>query len=156
MAKQGGYRKPTNPAPVSGPGRMSKRTDGGPTDMKQRQVEVTGMGYGENKEVNELQAQAPMSAAPGVPSGVPMAPAAAMPLPTPLTAPTERPNEPVTAGLPFGPGAGSETLSLPNLGMSEEDRQRTLAILGILHEAAKKPNATNATLQLIRQLRSEL
>jgi hypothetical protein len=28
MAAQGGYRKPGNPAPVSGPGSLSRRTDG--------------------------------------------------------------------------------------------------------------------------------
>ena len=27
----GGYRKPERPASASGPGRLSKRTDGGPT-----------------------------------------------------------------------------------------------------------------------------
>ena len=26
---RGGYRQPSNPAPVSGPGALSKRTDGG-------------------------------------------------------------------------------------------------------------------------------
>ena len=153
---RGGYRKPNNPAPVSGPGKLSRRTDGGPTDVKQNQVEITGMGYGENKELNEIQAMAPMSAAPGVPTSAPMMPSAPMAMPTPLEAPTERPNEPVTAGMDFGPGVGSEGLMLPNQGMSEEDRQRTLLVLNLLNEAAKKPNATNATLQLIRQLRGEL
>jgi hypothetical protein len=151
----GGYRKPENPAPVSGPGKASRRTDGGPTDMKQNQVEITGMGYGENKDLNEIQAMAPMSAAPSAPMAMPTM-SAPMPQPTPLTAPTERPTEPVTAGLPFGPGQGSEALIMPNLGMSEDDRQRSLVILQLLTDAAKKPNATNATLQLIRQLRSEL
>jgi hypothetical protein len=151
---RGGYRKPENPAPVSGPGKMSRRTDGGPTDMKQPMQEVTGMGYGENQELNEIQASAPLSAAPSVPTSAPMM--APQPLPTPLTAATERPMEPVTAGLPFGPGMGSEALTLPPVGLSEEDRQRSLVVLQLLTEAAKKPNATNATLQLIRQLRSEL
>jgi hypothetical protein len=152
----GGYRKPTNPAPVSGPGKASRRTDGGPLDMKQNQVEVTGMGYGENKDLNEIQSLAPMSAAPTVPTAGPIMPSAPVAMPTPLTAPTERPTEPVTAGLPFGPGMGSEALTLPSVGMSEEDRQRGLVVLHLLTESAKKPNATNATLQLIRQLRSEL
>jgi hypothetical protein len=152
----GGYRKPTNPAPVSGPGKASRRTDGGPTDMKQNQVEITGMGYGENKDLNEIQSLAPLSAAPSAPSMPSTIPSTPMAMPTPLTAPTERPNEPVTAGMDFGPGIGSEGLVLPNQGMSEEDRQRTLLVLNLLSDAAKKPNATNATLQLIRQLRSEL
>ena len=156
MAERGGYRKPTNPAPVSGPGKLSQRTDGGPMDVKQNQVEVTGMGYGENKELNEVQALAPLSAAPAVPSSPMAMPSAPMARPTPLTAPSERPNEPVTAGQPFGPGMGSEALTISNQGMSEDDRQRTLVILNLLTEAAKKPNATNATLQLVRQLRGEL
>jgi hypothetical protein len=32
---------------------------------------------------------------------------------TPLTAPTERPDEPITAGMDFGAGPGSEALNLP-------------------------------------------
>lgn len=153
----GGYRKPNNPAPVSGPGKASRRTDGGPLDMKQNQVEVTGMGYGENKDLNEIQSMAPMSAAPSVPTSLPTSmPSTPMPQPTPLTAPTERPNEPVTAGMDFGPGQGSQALLMPTASMSEDDRQRSLVILQLLTEASKKPNATNATLQLIRQLRSEL
>jgi hypothetical protein len=124
--------------------------------MKQNQFEVTGMGYGENKELNDLQAMGPMSAAPGLPTAMPVAPSTPMPQPTPLTAPTERPNEPVTAGMDFGLGQGSEALTMPNQGMSEDDRQRTLVVLNLLNQAAKRPNATNATLQLIRQLRSEL
>jgi hypothetical protein len=42
-----------------------------------------------------------------------------MPSVTPLTAPTERPNEPLTTGMDFGAGAGSEALNLP--------RQRSLS-----------------------------
>lgn len=38
---------------------------------------------------------------------------------TPLDAPTARPNEPITAGLPVGPGAGPEALG--PLGMGGED-----------------------------------
>jgi hypothetical protein len=41
------------------------------------------------------------------------APEMTMPAVTPLTAPTERPNEPMTHGMDFGPGAGSEALNLP-------------------------------------------
>jgi hypothetical protein len=36
-----------------------------------------------------------------------------MPAITPLTSPTERPDEPITSGVDFGPGAGSEALNLP-------------------------------------------
>jgi hypothetical protein len=53
--------------------------------------------------------QSPVSAAPAE-SGAPQA-TASVPLPRPgslpYISPTARPNEPVTAGLPFGPGADS-------------------------------------------------
>lgn len=104
MAEPGGYQKPRNPAPVSLPGRLSRRTDGGP---QQTTTEMTGMGYGENADFNEIQSSAPLRAAQTAASArqprrsgrAPMGPMA-----TPLMAPTQRPNEPVTAGAPFGPG----------------------------------------------------
>jgi hypothetical protein len=49
---RGGYRKPNSPAPVSGPGQLSRRTDGGPQQTTQP---MTGMGYGENAEFTEMQ-----------------------------------------------------------------------------------------------------
>jgi hypothetical protein len=36
-----------------------------------------------------------------------------LPTVTPLSAPTERPDEPVTSGMDFGAGPGSEALNLP-------------------------------------------
>lgn len=101
MAK-GGYRKPGNPAPVSGPGRLSRRTDGGPI---QGAKEIPGGGkYGERKELADLQSGAAMrgNPIPNVPS--PLVPAAPPQQLTNLFAPTERPDEPLTAGAPFGPG----------------------------------------------------
>lgn len=90
----GGYRRPSKPAAVSGPGSLSKRTDGGPTDTRQPVRESDGFAYGERKRFEELQASAPMAQAePTVQA-------------TPLFAPTERPDEPVTSGSPLGPGAG--------------------------------------------------
>lgn len=104
----GGKRRPRNPAVVSGPGKMSRRTDGGP---QQVQAQMTGMNYGENKDFMDIQSSAPLAATPSV-SGV--SPRAARPTPqpqpqstqAPLFAPTQRPNEPVTAGAPVGEGPG--------------------------------------------------
>lgn len=101
----GGYRQPNNPAPVSGPGSLSRRTDGGPIQGAKK---MTGGAYGENKAVNEMQAAAPMAAAakPQISgAGARQAVSGMAPI-TPLTAPTERPDEPLTAGMPFGAGAG--------------------------------------------------
>lgn len=99
MAK-GGYRKPANPAAVSGPGSLSRRTDGGPIQGAQ---EIPGGGkYGERKELADLQAGAAMQGNP-----TPSMPSPNVPAPQQLTnlfAPTERPDEPITAGASFGPG----------------------------------------------------
>ena len=99
MAK-GGYRKPANPAAVSGPGSLSRRTDGGPI---QGAKEIPGGGkYGERKDLAELQSGAAMQGNP-----TPSMPSPNVPAPKQLTnlfAPTERPDEPITAGASFGPG----------------------------------------------------
>ena len=99
MAQQGGYRKPANPAPVSGPGALSQRTDGGPTQAPRY---MSGMAYGEN--TMSQQTAAPMAG---------KAEPAPMEMPTPLMAPTTRPNEPITSGIDLGDGPGSEALGLP-------------------------------------------
>ena len=109
MPEHGGKRTPGSPAPVSGPGSLSQRTDGGPQQVLS---DVSGMPYGENQELEEMQSAAPMSA-----SGQTTA-RATRSAPrrsgrgrggmgvSPLMSPTQRPDEPVTAGAPFGPGAG--------------------------------------------------
>ena len=102
MAEQGGMRTPNNPAPVSGPGALSKRTDGGPT---QAATYMSGLPYGQGQQNYDNQVAAPMAGNP-----IPQ-----MEMPTPLTAPTSRPNEPITAGVNIGDGPGSEVMGrLPN------------------------------------------
>ncbi len=63
---------------------------------------VPGQEYGAQAEQAEAQRVVPMGAAP--------TPGLQRRLPTPLTAPSERPDEPVQAGLPLGPGPGPEAL----------------------------------------------
>ena len=110
MAEQrGGYRRPAKPAPVSGPGALSKRTDGGPSTQGARYMR--GGSYGEGQEMMGLQQGAPMAAQPK--PGSP-APRNIAPVPiTPLMAPTERPDEPLTTGNPLGAGPGMDILSTP-------------------------------------------
>ncbi len=90
---RGGYQRPKHPAPVSGPGKLSRRTDGGPASQTPAYIE--GLPYGEGQETLDLQREAPMAAAEPVRR---------------LTDPTDRPDEPVTAGSPFGAGPGPEVL----------------------------------------------
>ena len=106
MAEQhGGYRRPSAPAPVSMPGALSRRTDGGPA---QTTVPMTGMGYGENADYNDIQSSAPLAAAPSVSNtrARKSSPTGSGVAAVPLFAPTAFPDEPVTAGAPFGPGPG--------------------------------------------------
>lgn len=109
MAEQhGGYRRPSAPAPVSMPGALSRRTDGGPA---QTTVPMTGMGYGENADYNDIQSSAPLAAAPSVSNtrARKSSPTGSSVAAVPLFAPTAFPDEPVTAGAPFGPGPGPTT-----------------------------------------------
>ena len=117
---RGGYRQPNNPAPVSGPGALSKRTDGGATEgMTQPAQYISGLGYGKGKETYDMQTAAPMQG-----NDIP-----AMPTPqaVPLSAPTMRPNEPGTAGIDRGPGPGSEAIRLPNMQVSPSHTVKTIA-----------------------------
>lgn len=114
MAQQGGYRKPTNPAPISGPGSLSQRTDGGPT---QPATYIPGLPYGQGQETYSNQVAAPMAGNP-----IPQ-----IKMPTPLIAPTARPNEPITTGVNIGDGPGSEVKpALPNPSYTIQDVIRNL------------------------------
>lgn len=107
---RGGYQKPSNPAPVSGPGALSRRTDGGPTQGVKK---MSGGGYGERTALTELQQAAPMAASPQPRiSTAGLGAAATLPPLVPLTAPTQRPDEPMSSGMPFGPGPGPEALKM--------------------------------------------
>ena len=71
MAKKrsrGGYRQPSKPAAVSGPGALSARTDGGPGSAKQPVQRIPGVEYGEQKALTEQQQAAPLASAPTTPS----------------------------------------------------------------------------------------
>lgn len=111
----GGYRKPANPAPVSGPGNLSRRTDGGPSQVVST---APGQAYGDAKQQAMSQRTAPMAAAqplPKAPSGGEVAAQASLPpfQGLPLGAPSARPDEPITHGVDIGPGGGSDVLNLP-------------------------------------------
>lgn len=97
-SRRGGYRAPSKPAAASGPGSLSKRTD--------QPVRVApGGDYGDRKEMVQAQQGAPLPAeggpagagggAGGRGGGVP---------PDGIFGPSGRPGEPMTAGVPFGPG----------------------------------------------------
>jgi hypothetical protein len=91
---RGGYQRPSNPAPVSGPGALSQRTDGGPSQPIR---EIPAEQYGDRKANADLQAAAPMAAQQ---EGT-VRPAPPVNLPTGgVTFPTTAPDESPLAGLP--------------------------------------------------------
>jgi hypothetical protein len=71
------------------------------------------MAYGQGQATMQQQESAPMAGpTPTTQAAAPMA-MPSLPQLTPLTSPTERPDEPITAGMDFGAGPGSEALNLP-------------------------------------------
>lgn len=143
----GGYRQPSSPAPVSGPGALSKRTDGGPSQPVRA---PSGGAYGDRKELTDLQQAAPLSASPGGDAGA----AAPMDVTEGLIGfgePSQMPDEPVTAGAAMGAGPGLEALGLPN--QPGEDMKRLLPYLPVLEHMANQPGASKAARNLVRQLK---
>lgn len=103
---RGGYR-PT--APQNNPANVSATGGNGQSGTQPARY-ISGLPYGEGQATMQQQTSAPMAGKPSTPS---------LPGIVPLTAPTQRPNEPLTTGMDFGAGAGSEVLNLP--------RERTLS-----------------------------
>lgn len=114
---RGGYQKPGGPRPPSGVGKNSTRTDGNVQPVKVPNVgDSPDLQYGDRQMLEQGLKRAPIgtgggiSRAPQNPPGTALAPG---PLPGHLTGPSNRPGEPVTAGLDVGPGGGSEMLAAP-------------------------------------------
>jgi hypothetical protein len=151
MAGQhGGYRKPANPAPVSGPGKYSKRTDGQAISTAPDQA------YGDAKQQAMAQRVQPLASAGPPPTPEPPG-SAAMSAPPyqggDFMAPSARPDEPITHGVDIGPGAGPEALNLPAVPTGPQGNgylTGTLSQLsgmdatGILGTLAAKAAAVNA------------
>jgi hypothetical protein len=91
-------------AGAAGPGKFSKRTD----------MDLGSIAYGEGKETSDLSTAAAKSKTRGIADNVggrPSNPVAQAPV-TPLFAPSERRDEPVTAGIDRGEGPGSSALMM--------------------------------------------
>lgn len=145
----GGYQKPSNPAPVSGPGAQSKRTDGGPAQALR---ELPDAQYGEAATFRADQQGAPLAQTPSAARSPRPARGggAGSNLPS-LGAPTGRPNEPVTAGL--GGPPGEDPLRAQ---MTAEDLDRLKRYLPALIEMAQRPDATASFRNYVRLLRAKV
>ena len=124
----GGYRPtaPQNNSGVSATGGAGSK-DGVPN------INYTGMAYGQNKATNDQMKSAkmgsniPAAPTPNVSAALPNAPQ--LPPLTNLFAPTANPEEPITHGMSFGPGANSVPLpaSIPT------DRNPSMDIIKALY-----------------------
>lgn len=118
------------------------------TDLAAPKPDFEDQTYGTERAQRALQqatipAQAPTAQSrPVMPPPIP---------PTPLDAPTQRPWEPETAGLPIGPGPGPEALTG---GMTDVERLRPL--LPVLELAASRPEASATARNFVRRLRGAL
>lgn len=145
MTGPGGYQPPANPAPVSGPGRLSQRTD------RQPQMQLPDAAYGEQKTFREAQASAPMAAAPDATGQGGVQPADLSSV-VPFGDPTSRPDEPVTAGAAVGAGPGVEAL-----GLSDDDDAGIRHLkdsLPALELMANQPHSGRALRQFVRRVRA--
>lgn len=93
-------------AGAAGPGKFSVRTDG---------LSMPSAAYGEGVDTAAIKAGAPLAKTPNVrgatATDVRQAAQSAGSI-TPLYAPSERPGEPVTAGISLGAGPGPEVLGM--------------------------------------------
>lgn len=96
------------------------------TDLNLPISTVPGQEYGAATAQRQAQRTVPMAQqntppVESAPTPTAAKPASALPQPgsMPYIAPTQRPNEPVTAGLPFGPGPGPEALGAQTLNASQ-------------------------------------
>lgn len=128
---------PMNPkAGVSGPGKYSVRTD---------KLELGSTAYGEGKATQEIKSGAPLAKT-----------ADTRPSVTPLYAPTERPDEPVTAGIDQGAGAGSDALMVNQPADYTNFNANIQSYTPVLSYIASLQNTSPETRRAIRQLRDSL
>lgn len=101
---------------VSGVGDKAKRTDLDRAKKIQRQAKIqnaTGGTYGQRAELMDIASGAPMPQTAAVPQAqAPARPISNIPS-VGIFEPTQRPDEPITAGLPVGEGPGPEVLQTP-------------------------------------------
>ena len=130
-------------AGASGPGKFSKRTD----------MDMGSIAYGEGVETQAIKSGAPLARTQDVAAANPLRASAPV---TPLFAPSQRPDEPITAGIPMGAGPGPEVLGINNNIDTEEDKQRMISYLPALEVMAASPNSSQAFRNYVRMLRANL
>lgn len=152
----GGYRKPSSPAPVSGPGALSRRTDSQP------KRDIPNAQYGEQSAFDSAQGGAPMQGnALGPPSSAPSAGMGGLgggvEVP-PFGSPSSRPEEPITAGIDMGAGPGSASLGMLDEKTLEQraDTDQLIKYLPVFEFLANRPGASASLRNIVRNLKASL
>ena len=150
--EHGGYRRPANPASVSGPGAHSRRTDG-----KQPVMDLPDAAYGENATFREAQQGGPMPQGGGAMPG-PQAPDMASILGgvTPMGADSAQPDVPVTDGADAGLGRGMGALSPDGMNYSQLDAKGLRQYVPTLIRLAESDRATPGFKQWVRAVLANL
>ena len=101
-------------AGVSGPGKFSKRTDG---------LSFQPQEYGEGVQQAAIKSGAPLASTPDVrgATNTEIRQAVAQEPVTPLFAPSQRPDEPITAGIAMGAGPGPEVMGAAPIRIKTSD-----------------------------------
>ena len=133
---------PPDPSVVSGPGALSKRTDLPPSQGAKRLPDAA---YGEQQQFQAEQAGAPLAKAENPLANV-----------VPLNAPTQRPSEPVTAGVDAGPGPGREVLGIKSpVDAQVEDLTMLSKYMPLMAQFADSPDSTGTMKAFVKYLRSQ-
>ncbi len=121
---------------------------------------ATGQPYGAAKSQTDSQKVVPVAPpAPPAGGGPPAqgTPAPQGPPPGGVGAfgrPTDRPGEPITAGLPTGAGPGPDALMFNQVSSQEDiDLKNLKPYLPVLELMASQPGASQATINFVRRLR---
>ena len=110
---RGGFR-PT--APQNNPANISATGGDGQSGRATQPARyMPGLGYGKGKEQMEQQTAATMAGNPVAASAQSAATPPTLPPAVGMFEPTQRPEEPITAGMDFGPGPDSSILGIPNV-----------------------------------------
>jgi len=133
-----------NPANVSGTGGAGQSGD------------YTGFAYGQNQEVNQQRVQGNQAVASTKTPTASANPYEGINMPQlgTLFDPTTRPDEPITAGVDFGPGPGSEVLprGLMNSTANDENAKIVAQYLPDLAFAARSADAPDSFKRFVNYL----
>ena len=134
-----------NPANISATGGAGQNGD------------YTGFAYGQNKALNQSRVagnEAIKTMQPNIPSSEAMYGGINMPQLGTLLDPTNNPAEPISAGVDFGAGVGSDALpkGLVNNTRPDENAQIVAAYLPDLAMAAQSPNAPDSFKRFVNYL----